>query len=119
MRFKCSLDESHKQEYFFAIRGNSIIKVGQFPLSADQDLPQASKYSSILGKQYYTELKRAIGLHAHDVGIGSFVYLRRIIEKLVFESGYDAYTIRAGNRDAIVFLNYPMPIKWLPYEAND
>jgi hypothetical protein len=90
LRFKCSLDESHKLEYFFAIKGDSIIKVGQYPSSADIDLPQASRYSSILGKQYYSELKRSIGLHSHGVGIGSFVYLRRIIEKLVYDTFKEA-----------------------------
>lgn len=90
IRFKCSLNESHKLEYFFAVRDNSIVKVGQVPSSADQDLPQAKKYSSILGKQYYAELKRAIGLYSHKVGIGSFVYLRRIIEKLVYDAFKDA-----------------------------
>lgn len=90
IRFKCSLDESHKLEYFFAKRGNTVIKVGQYPSSADIDLPQASKYSPILGKQYYNELKRAIGLHSHGVGIGSFVYSRRIIEKLVRDAFKEA-----------------------------
>lgn len=86
LRFKCSLNESHKLEYFFAIKGNSLVKVGQYPSTADIDLPQASRYSAVLGKQYYNELKRAIGLHSHGVGIGSFVYLRRIIEKLVYDT---------------------------------
>lgn len=90
LRFKCSLNESHKLEYFFAVKGNFIIKVGQYPSSADIDLPQASKYSAILGKQYYNELKRAIGLYSHGVGIGSFVYLRRIIEKLVYDTFKEA-----------------------------
>ncbi|MCB8818763.1 hypothetical protein [Desulfosporosinus shakirovi] len=90
LRFNCSLDESHKLEYFFAVKGDSIIKVGQYPSSADIDLPQASRYSSILGKQYYSELKRSIGLHSHGVGIGSFVYLRRIIEKLVYDTFKEA-----------------------------
>ncbi|GAB6107715.1 hypothetical protein [Fusibacter bizertensis] len=90
IRFKCSLNESHKQEYYFAIEDESLVKVGQFPSSADLDLPQASKYRSILGKQYYDELKRAIGLYSHGVGIGSFVYLRRIIEKLVYDAFSEA-----------------------------
>ena len=90
LKFKCSLDESHKLEYFFAVRGDTIIKVGQYPSSADIDLPQATKYSSILGKQYYNELKRSIGLHSHGIGIGSFVYLRRIIEKLVYDTFKEA-----------------------------
>ncbi len=84
-RFKCSLDHSHTLEYLFVKKDYKIIKVGQYPSSADLDLPQAKKFSSILGKQYYNELKRAVGLHSHGVGIGSFVYLRRIIEKLVYD----------------------------------
>jgi len=90
LRFKCSLNEFHKIEYFFSVKGDTIIKVGQYPSSADLDLPQASKYSAILGKQYYNELKRSIGLHSHGVGIGSFVYLRRIIEKLVYDAFKEA-----------------------------
>lgn len=89
-RLKCSLNESHKLEFFFVKRGSQIIKVGQYPSSADIDLPQASGYSAILGIQYYNELKRSIGLHSHGIGIGSFVYLRRIIEKLVYDTFKEA-----------------------------
>ncbi|MCT4686619.1 hypothetical protein [Vallitalea sp.] len=94
-RFKCSLNECHKLEYVFVRKGNKIIKIGQYPSSADIDIPQASKYSKILGKQYYNELKRSIGLHSHGVGIGSFVYLRRIIEKLVYDTFKEAETTGA------------------------
>lgn len=90
LEFKCALNDTHKIKYFFAIAGDYLIKVGQYPSSADQELPQAKKYSSILGKQFYNELKRAIGLHAHGVGIGSFVYLRRIIGKLVDDASKEA-----------------------------
>jgi hypothetical protein len=90
LRFKCSMDSFHTQEYFFVLTEEShLIKVGQFPSFADSELLQASKYQKILGKEYYKELKRAIGLYSHGVGIGSFVYLRRIIEKLV----YDAFEV--------------------------
>jgi len=41
------------------------------------------KYRKILGDSKYRELHRAIGLSAHGVGIGAFVYLRRIFEGLV------------------------------------
>ena len=40
-----------------------------------------AKYQKIL-KDSYKELTRAIGLFSSGVGIGSFVYLRRILEKL-------------------------------------
>ncbi len=90
IRFKCSLNDLHKHEYFFAIEDDILIKVGQYPSSADIDLPQASKYRSVLGNHYYDELKRAIGLNSHGVGIGSFVYLRRIIEKLIYDAFLEA-----------------------------
>jgi hypothetical protein len=102
-RFKCSFNESHKLEYFFVKRGSQIIKVGQYPSSADIDLPQASRYSAILGKQYYNELKRALGLHSHGVGIGSFVYLRRIIEKLVHDTFKEAETAEKLTRQEFEF----------------
>ena len=43
----------------------------------------------MLGVQY-EELTKAVGLHAHGVGIGAFVYLRRIVEKLVDDAGEKA-----------------------------
>jgi len=42
------------------------------------------KYKSVLGGQYI-ELSKAVGLSSHGVGIGAFVYLRRIIENLVLD----------------------------------
>jgi len=94
LRFKCSLDESHKLEYFFSVKGNSLIKVGQYPSSADIDHPQIKKFRKVLG-EYYPELRRAIGLYSHEVGIGSFVYLRRIIEKLVYDTFKEAEAVGA------------------------
>lgn len=32
LRFKCSLNEFHKIEYFFSVKGDTIIKVGQYLL---------------------------------------------------------------------------------------
>jgi hypothetical protein len=89
-RRKYYWDESHKMEYLIAIRTDLLIKLGKYPSSTDVDLPQASNYSAILGKQYYSELKRSMGLHSHGVEIGSFVYLRRIIAKLVYDAFKEA-----------------------------
>jgi hypothetical protein len=41
-----------------------------------------------LTKEKYAELNRGIGLATHGVGIGAFVYLRRIFEDLIYEA-YD------------------------------
>ncbi len=87
--FKCSLNESHKMEYFFTKRGSKIIKVGQYPSYRDIENPQIKKFRKLLG-DYYPELSTAIRLFSVNVGIGSFVYLRRIIEKLVYDAFKEA-----------------------------
>jgi len=75
------------QSYYFSPEGSSNFqKIGQFPSVADFQIPQAKKYRKILGENQYKELTRGIGVAAHGVGIGSFVYLRRIFENLIDEA---------------------------------
>jgi hypothetical protein len=47
-------------------------------------------FSEELEPELRRELGRAVGLRAHGVGIGSFVYLRRIFEKLLEEAHGEA-----------------------------
>lgn len=83
LTFLCSFDSKHELLFNLVADEHSIMKVGQFPSIADLASSKTAQYRSVLGEQY-TEYNRAIGLFAHGVGIGSFVYLRRIIERLVF-----------------------------------
>lgn len=85
LNYMCGRDESHKLAYVLLLEENSIQKIGQYPSYADIDIPQAEIYRKELGKEYYNELKRAIGLYSCNVGIGSFVYLRRILEKIIMD----------------------------------
>lgn len=62
-----------------------IQKVGQFPSLADMQLYDVEKYRKVLGKDSFRDLTRAIGLYADGIGCGAFVYLRRILERLVGE----------------------------------
>ena len=65
---------------------NSIImKVGQYPSVADIHIGQVKQYDKVLEKPILKEFTKAIGLAANGVGIGSFVYLRRIFENLIYE----------------------------------
>lgn len=65
---------------------NSILmKVGQFPSVADIHIGQVKQYDKVLEKSILKEFTKAIGLAANGVGIGSFVYLRRIFENLIYE----------------------------------
>ena len=71
----------------FYRNGNEVTKIGQFPSKAELDfgaLDQA--FNKELDKDLRKELGTAIGLRAYGVGVGSFVYLRRIFERLIEEA---------------------------------
>lgn len=86
IEYRCTRNESHAYHTYYFKAGNFFTKVGQFPSVADFQIPQAEKYRKILGEEEYKELTRGIGLAAHGVGIGSFVYLRRVFENLIEEA---------------------------------
>lgn len=79
-----------KVQFFFMLYYNKEMeqfqKIGQYPSIADFHISQIRKYDKILSKNKLKEFTRAIGLAANGVGIGSFVYLRRIFEDLIEES---------------------------------
>ncbi|MGK8234850.1 hypothetical protein ACLGGT_11855 [Roseovarius sp. MS2] len=74
----------HLYSYFFDYNETQSIltKMGQTPSLEDVAGAEIERYRKILGAEF-AELRRATGLFAHGIGIGSFVYLRRIFEKLV------------------------------------
>lgn len=91
IEFRCTRNSSHNYHIYYFKIGNFITKVGQFPSVADFQIPQVENYRKILNEELYKEFTRGIGLSAHGVGIGSFVYLRRIFEKLIEEAHIKAY----------------------------
>lgn len=82
----CSRDKKHQLYFLFRVHGRTMQKIGQFPSLATLNLYDVRSYSSVLDKETFRELTKAIGLAAHGVGVGSFVYLRRIFENLVEEA---------------------------------
>jgi hypothetical protein len=83
---KCSRIKEHELFYIVKVHDNTIQKIGQFPSLADLQLQDLKKYSKVLGNERYKEFTKAVGLSAHGIGVGSFVYLRRIFESLVEEA---------------------------------
>lgn len=83
---RCSRNAGHKYYAYYLKSGNTLLKIGQWPSAADSQIPQAEKYRKILGNEQYKEFTKGIGLAAHGVGIGSFVYLRRVFENLIEEA---------------------------------
>jgi len=88
LTFKCLRDEYlHKVYFIVHINSDSIYKIGQNPSLAElTDSFVTRKYKKLLSSEKIAEFNKAIGLHSHGVGIGAFVYLRRIFENLIFET---------------------------------
>lgn len=82
MEANLAAEDQEKLDYYhWAHHTLYLKKVGQSPSLADMQFFDLRKYQKIL-KDSYKELTRAIGLFSAGVGIGSFVYLRRILERL-------------------------------------
>ena len=73
------------------------MKIGQYPSIADFHISQIKKYDKVLTTEKLKEFTRAIGLAANGVGIGSFVYLRRIFEDLIEEAHSKASELSLWN----------------------
>jgi hypothetical protein len=100
IELSCTRMADHCIWFFFRVSGGSLIKVGQYPSLADLAASEIEKYRKILGSNDYRELHRAIGLAAHGVGIGAFVYLRRIFEHLIEEAHQEAKKSDSWNESA-------------------
>ena len=79
----CARSYSHEIRIWYKLEGGTLLKVGQLPSLADIANDEAKTYRSILAREDAADLHKAIGLAAHGVGVGSFVYLRRVFERLI------------------------------------
>jgi len=82
----CAYNPKHIISANFIYIEDKLIKTGQYPSIADTTLPDYKKYRAVLDNEKHRELTRGIGLITHGVGIGAFVYLRRIFEHLIEEA---------------------------------
>ncbi|WP_205191614.1 hypothetical protein [Burkholderia sp. LMG 13014] len=84
---RCARSPLHTARFIFLhVRGDSVQKIGQFPSLADLSIPDTAQFEKALGRDRVRELNKAIGLAAHGVGVGSYIYLRRVFESLVEEA---------------------------------
>ena len=97
LEFRCTRDRSHQLYFLFQLKDRTLQKIGQFPSVATLNLYDVKKYSKALDKRYYHELTKAIGLAAHGIGVGSFVYLRRIFEYLIEQAHGEALASAGWN----------------------
>ncbi len=80
--FECSREKTNSQHNFvvaFKFFDDYFSKIAQSPSVADLTNRYLSKYKK-LDSDIFIELSKGQGLFSHGIGVGSFVYLRRIIE---------------------------------------
>ena len=110
---KCARHNANCQDFLFFIdhrlvtdeagkrhTESTIQKVGQQPSVADLHISKIKKYAPVLTESQLRELNRAIGLASHGVGVGSYVYLRRVFEALVEEAHAEAGSDNGWNEGA-------------------
>lgn len=109
----CTRDASHNLTFIILATGTTLQKIGQTPSVATLNVYDIKKYSKTLSGNYYREFTKAIGLAAHGVGIGSFVYLRRIFESLIEEAHVEAQHLDSWDEAAFQSAKMNEKIKML------
>ncbi len=69
---------------------NTFMKIGQYPPSYSFLLLKSKEFKKRLGNELFEEYKSAISSSSQGYNIGSFIYLRRIFEKLIESAHQDA-----------------------------
>lgn len=82
-QFQCTLDSSHHLDYIVVTNSCEMRKIGQYPSVADLTFPELNAYKKDISSEDRKELRRAIGLYAQGIGVGSYVYLRRVFERII------------------------------------
>jgi len=118
-KYICSRRPSHEIYFLFQVKNKTVFKIGQFPSHADLSLPEIRKYRKVLKEEDFREFHRAFGLVTHGVGIGAFVYLRRIFEKLIENAHYHASQIKGWDEDAYSKLRMAEKIEMLKGHLPD
>lgn len=92
-QFRCQRNDSHVMTVYSLLESDVFCKIGQYPSLADLSATSYDKYTKVIDVERIRELKKAVGLASHGIGIGSFVYLRRVFENMI----EDAHKQAVGN----------------------
>lgn len=119
IEIECTRDRKHRQLFVLKAIDQTLQKIGQFPSIAELNLFDVKKYSKVLENKYFRELTKAIGLASHGVGVGSFVYLRRIFEFLIEESHVKLSSEQSWDEEAYKRARMNEKIEMLSTELPD
>lgn len=81
--YSCSGNEMHLVHFIYKLNKDTITKIGQLPVATDLQEPPSTRFKKLLGKDKASEYYKSIQLNKLGYGIGAFVHLRRILEKLI------------------------------------
>jgi hypothetical protein len=98
LRFTCAKESHHQVSIYLRITSGTVVKLGQKPSYADIVTQQDAERTKTLDPQDRREYNRAVGLAAHDAGIGAYAYLRRIFERLIW-SQFETHKAENGWSD--------------------
>jgi len=90
LKYVCSMDNEHHIDFAVLCDNNSFMKIGQYPSIADLTFPILGQYYKVMSKDDRKEMGRAVGLFTSGIGVGSYVYLRRILERLLLQARKEA-----------------------------
>lgn len=99
MYITCVRSDSHNIHYYFRMKNMVVEKIGQYPSLASVAQDAVSPFRKHMNEQDGHEFHKAIGLAAHGVGVGSFVYLRRVFERLVYKR-FEEFKAEEGWQDS-------------------
>ena len=97
--FKCARECGQVAEFYILIAAGKLIKAGQYPSVYDLTKSSSKQYNKILTSGFVDEFDKALRLFSSGVGIGSFVYLRRIFESLIEETHVKATETNGWQED--------------------
>lgn len=101
LEFTCQHDCGEAHYITLQIAKLGIQKIGQYPTFAKEEVhAKLFQYKSLIS-EYYPELTRAVSAYSQNMGVASFVYLRRILEHLI-EGKYKQY---GGTAEDIKFID--------------
>lgn len=97
--FKCTRECGQVADFYIQVIGGKLIKAGQYPSTYDLTKSSIKQYDKILDSGFVEEFDKALRLASSGVGIGSFVYLRRIFESLIEEAHVKAAVSKDWQED--------------------
>lgn len=100
-KFVCSMDKNHHLDFAVIANQHEMVKIGQYPSVADLSFPELKRYQKVISEKDMKEMRRAIGLHAQGIGVGSYVYLRRVVERLIYQAQNNAVSEGAVEKEEI------------------